>query len=481
MDFLASINVEDLPEQQTRIHTLVGDCGDDEPDLHDGRLGFDLCCSCGKKTTTKNVVGCQSCRRINYCSKECRYEDANCSNASFNPCDGSDNAILAETDHQSQGHSPVVCALLGLCNDDDLVESGVLASKNSKHSNGLTTERRNAAFDRVVSEYESYPATLANVIMDGPCYQNALQKALKSTLTIHVIGASDESELHTHPDKEQERTVFDCYADAMAEIAETYKLKRIVLHFIGPECRKNIDTGDLDIPKPIIQHDTHGNKKHLTTKLRIMTSNTDYDGSGKNNAQNHQSAPDILVFFNPGFTCPDYYWKDTLLSCMKNTQLPFLVTTNTEMEALMDMQYLFDNNFFQNISPELQSILQNDEDDDTNNNSNSNNYHDDKETFVDDNNDDDNNKVNDPCSFFSLNPYCGLRVRQSGTLANDLYVKSRWIFGGCSGPLMNTKTATLSSKDHRATELSQLPSPAKKRKWIEGENANKKKTNPALV
>ena len=140
-----------------------------------------------------------------------------------------------------------------------------------------------------------------------------------------------------------------------------------------------------------------------------------------------------------------------------------------------------DNNFFQNISPELQSILQNDEDDDTNNNSNSNNYHDDKETFVDDNNDDDNNKVNDPCSFFSLNPYCGLRVRQSGTLANDLYVKSRWIFGGCSGPLMNTKTATLSSKDHRATELSQLPSPAKKRKWIEGENANKKKTNPALV
>jgi hypothetical protein len=24
-----------------------------------------------------------------------------------------------------------------------------------------------------------------------------------------------------------------------------------------------------------------------------------------------------------------------------------------------------------------------------------------------------------------------MRVRQSGTMANDLYVKSRWIFGGC--------------------------------------------------
>ena len=54
---------------------------------------------------------------------------------------------------------------------------------------------------------------------------------------------------------------------------------------------------------------------------------------------------------------------------------------------------------------------------------------------VDDDADDDNlyhseEDDDDNETFFSVNPFCGYRVRQSGTMANDLYVKSRWIFGG---------------------------------------------------
>ena len=37
----------------------------------------------------------------------------------------------------------------------------------------------------------------------------------------------------------------------------------------------------------------------------------------------------------------------------------------------------------------------------------------------------------DGCTFFfGENPYSGMRVRQSGTMGNDLYVKNRWIVGG---------------------------------------------------
>ena len=32
--------------------------------------------------------------------------------------------------------------------------------------------------------------------------------------------------------------------------------------------------------------------------------------------------------------------------------------------------------------------------------------------------------------FFNENPYAGLRVQQSGTMGNDLYVKNSWIVGG---------------------------------------------------
>jgi hypothetical protein len=441
MDLLASLNVEDLPEQQTRIQTLFGSCSDD-PDFNQKKLGFDACCTCGK--VFPKVV-CQNCHRVKYCTKECSHNDTvpDMNNTSSGYGDDGDDELGVE---QALGHTSVICALLCICNDDEIVEEA-----DKKELSTLTTERRNAATDRVVSEFESYPATLANVIMEGPCYQEALQKSTRTkTLTIHVIGSSTDSELwEGHPDKMQERNVFSCYADALAEIAEKYKMDSILLQFFGPECPKNNIDETFDIP-PV-------QAKKSMTKLRVQTQNIDYDGSDTNGNENNQSSPDILVFFNPGFTCPDYDWEKTLASCMKNKQLPFLVTTNTEMEALADMQYLFDRKLFQDISPTLQMILQNNDDAD------------DIDNLDDDNDDDDDDESDNISSFFSLNPYCGLRVRQSGTMANDLYVKSRWLFGGISGPLTK-EVASLSKKESSS-----------KRKRVVGENANNKKANPALV
>ena len=74
-------------------------------------------------------------------------------------------------------------------------------------------------------------------------------------------------------------------------------------------------------------------------------------------------------------------------------------------------------------------------------------------------------------SFFSLNPYCGLRVRQNGTMANDLFVKSRWIFGGFSGP----------SRGVDSTKKGTDELPPGKRRRVEGASVNSKKANPALI
>lgn len=424
MDLLASLQLEDLPEQQTRI--LIND---PESDL---KLGFDSCCVCGKLSTK---VECSSCSRVKYCSKECRRKDS--AGADFDD---------AEQEEQALGHTSVICALLSLCNDDEAIDEG-----DEKELSSFSDDRRSAAVDRVASEFESYPATLANVIMDGPCYQEALEKSKGSKLTIHVIGASTDSELwEGHPDKNQEKKVFSNYADALAEVADRFQMKSIVLQFFGPQCPKiNVDE-TIEIP-------SIGTKKP-STKLQVRTFRGDYDGTAINK---NQSKPDILVFFNPGFTCPDYTWDKTLFSCMKDNRLPFLVTTNTEMEALADTQYLFDRALFQDIPQAIKYVFE------SNGEGGAPGEGEEQDEISSD--DDDNN--GDNSSFFSVNPYCGLRVRQSGTMANDLFVKSRWIFGGFSGP---RRKGGLSGREKTK--------PSKgKRKRVDGSNANSKRSNPALV
>lgn len=170
MDLLASLHLDgELPEQQTRISHL-GDALAADASL---RLGFNACCVCAKSDPS---IECRGCRRVKYCSAECREKDANLAAAA---------PAAEEQEDQAMGHSSVICALLRLCQADE-------------EADATTTSADGAAQDRVQSEYESYPATLANVLLDGPCYKTMLARCVYSPekqLVIHVIGASADAEL----------------------------------------------------------------------------------------------------------------------------------------------------------------------------------------------------------------------------------------------------------------------------------------------
>jgi hypothetical protein len=68
-------------------------------------------------------------------------------------------------------------------------------------------------------------------------------------------------------------------------------------------------------------------------------------------------------------------------------------------------------------------------------------------------------------AFFSENPYSGSRVRQSGTMANDLFVKNRWMLGGVLDVFDPSKA--------------DADTPSKRRKTTGPTNS--KASNPALI
>lgn len=396
MDLLLSLGLEDLPEQQTRTYELA----EKFPDFN-FELGFNACLACGKPNPS---LPCEKCKRVKYCSEECRGRDS--------------EPPLAEGE-QSIGHSPVICSVLALCNDDEAIENG-------PYNNSLDEERRNMATDRVASEFESYPATLANIIMDGPCYQDALAKTAGTELTIHVIGASSDSELWVgHPDKLQEKKVFESYAEALAEIAQMHRLRAINLYFIGPECPAGLQTQVVKVPS--LQ------AKQSQCLLNCTAICDTYTASNLGNRG--LGLPDIAVFFNPGFTCPDYEWKETLVSIPNG--LPYLVSTNTELEGLADCEFLFQSEYISELPVGLAAML-----------------------FGED-----SGVRQDNDTFFSVNPCSGNRVRQSGTLGNDLYIKNRWILGGKFGKLQRPKSTETGSRK-------------KARVFSSG---NSKSENPALI
>lgn len=410
MDLLKSLNLEDLPEQQTRTSHLM----ESHPDFQ-LNLGFDACCACGKTTIT---VQCDSCYRVRYCSKACREEDS----------DGSKRPPRNDGDEGEEehalGHSAVICSILRLCNDDEAVEK----EKEGGSASTLDESKKRRAIDRIVSEFESYPATLANIIIDGPCYQDVLYRRNGGTLTIHVVGASYDSELWSgHPDPLQEQNVFQGYAEALAELAETRNLKAIQLHFVGPEC----PTTNIDKSVPIPGVD----KQKSMSELLVQTHCGNYTANLMNSVQ--IPSPDIVVFFNPGFTCPDYDWEEAL-SCIKKGT-PMLMTTNTELEGVADVQYLLDRELIKDLPPGLGDIMGI-------------------------GGSDGDQTMSDNDSFFSVNPYSGSRVRQSGTMANDLYVKSRWILGSTIGGSSPTVEPAKSAKKAKITG-----------------SGNTKRANPALV
>lgn len=81
----------------------------------------------------------------------------------------------------------------------------------------------------------------------------------------------------------------------------------------------------------------------------------------------------------------------------------------------------------------------------------------------------------DPGSFYRVDhgqPYvflsfCGNRVRQSGTMANDLFVKNRWMLGGILDSFDESKMRTEKEESSKRRRTS-TPS-------------NTKASNPALV
>jgi hypothetical protein len=132
--------------------------------------------------------------------------------------------------------------------------------------------------------------------------------------------------------------------------------------------------------------------------------------------------PDVIIFFNPGFSCPDYDWSSALsyassLSICDNVgggPIPVLVTTNTELEGYADIKVLLDGGYI-NFSTVSRDILEAIDYPNDNSNCNNNKHYGDE--------------FEEQC-IFGMNPYVGLRVRQSGTMGNDLFVKNRWITCG---------------------------------------------------
>eukprot|EP00956_Cyclotella_meneghiniana_P017784 scaffold29247_cov69-Cyclotella_meneghiniana.AAC.6 len=168
-------------------------------------------------------------------------------------------------------------------------------------------------------------------------------------------------------------------------------------------------------------------------------------------------APDVIVFFNPGFSCPDYDWSaalDEAISLSHVGAIPFLVTTSTEMGGFADIKYLLDGNYIDSKSipgdileaVDFPSIKRDCDIDDAN------------KSF-----------------FFDMNPYHGLRVRQSGTMANDVYVKSRWMIGGLFEKDSNSKNQQ--AEEGAKEDVHEQP----KKKHRSDKKGNSKKSNPALI
>ena len=68
MDFLQSLNLEDLPEQQTRLSLLMEQNVTGVPNL-----GFYACCSCGSPEVT---LAHPNCKRIKHLLRIRRHQDA---------------------------------------------------------------------------------------------------------------------------------------------------------------------------------------------------------------------------------------------------------------------------------------------------------------------------------------------------------------------------------------------------------------------
>ena len=422
----------------------------------------------------------QGCQRVSYCSKSCRKSDSE---------HVAQNSNEVEEDVSAFGHSAVICSLLKTCNDDDNAEDDSYNKNNTKSAGKMTGNvkvdpTKEAALYRVQTELESYPATLFNILADSPnWFTEAMTRrvryledcrspekirrgkrdrtAISSTtatqpssatnagnnkqLVIHIVGASSNSELWGWDGTNDNESVLEAYAEASTNLSSYFEsfpitLKSIRLIFIGPDCHKRHSKCNVAISES-------------KTVLMLETHCCDYGRHDRESVP----APDVIVFFNPGFSCPDYDWSaalDEAISLSHVGAIPFLVTTNTEMEGFADIKYLLDGNYIDSKSipgdileaVDFPSIKRDCDIDDAN------------KSF-----------------FFDMNPYHGLRVRQSGTMANDVYVKSRWMIGGLFEKDSNSKNQQ--AKEGAKEDVHEQP----KKKHRSDKKGNSKKSNPALI
>lgn len=448
MDLLASYQIEELPEQQTRTLHLFSQF----PEFS-ARLGFDACCTCGTLLSPGGEIKCSACHRVSYCSEACRAQDASSTAMATATTPGGGEGGAEGEEDQAVGHSSVICAVLKLCKLDEAIDTD--RTTTTMLSSDLPA--MNATIERVKSEYQSYPATLANIIQNGPCFQAVLQKCSYgggergNCLTIHVVGASEDAELegysfldgsnpnqdnnnnNSHSSKEKkQQAIWDDYAEAFGEMVESRRFDAVELYFVGPDCPKHQNIAETRRISSSAKGGGGNRDSGQAKELRIRTCCGEYTTPFLQ--QESIPAPDIVVFFNPGFTCPDYEWIQTLRSIQNGT--PFLVTTNTELEGIADCQYLCDNDLITAVPPGLADVLD---------------MKDSRSRHMEEEEDD-----NGP--FFDVNPFSGSRVRQSSTMANDLYVKNRWMLGGIF--------------DRQGSQ------PQHKKKKREG---NTKSNNPALI
>jgi hypothetical protein len=353
---------------------------------------------------------------------------------------------------------------------DDYVEDPQSSEKVS-----MTEEEIEAVKGRITSEYESYPATLANVLLDAACFQPTLDRFKKQrrsktarqsdletirpesgkTLTVHIIGASEEAELWGDFKLKHSscNDVYSAYSEALLEMTSTYSsISTIRLIFIGPNCpAKNVN-------EVRIIHDKESSGHHKNPSDENAKKRKREGGSCEVILQSYRSLydkkalakipiPDFVVFFNPGFTCPDYNWAQALDACTQRhptRRVPFLITTNTEMEAISDLQYLHKNGYIDELPTMVADIVDGASEHDT-----------------------DIADYNDNNVFFGENSNSGIRVRQSGNMANDLFVKNRWIYGGlfCGSEKLGDEKSTTHTEKKKTNHV------VKK----------KKKTNAALM
>jgi hypothetical protein len=206
--------------------------------------------------------------------------------------------------------------------------------------------------------------------------------------------------------------VLDAFAEASANLA-TYlenflQVRSISIRciFVGPDCPLRNYVGSLPIPDS------------KSSTLSVETYRRNY-GDDAGQPGDLLPAPDAIVFFNPGFTCPDYDWSTALSASTSwpTAPTPFLVATNTEIEGYADVKCLLDSGHVDPSSLPVDVL-------DAMDVSAPNGVH--RRRPQEDDDDDYSGKT----FLFRMNPYAGLRVRQSGTMGNDLYVKNRWIVCG---------------------------------------------------